>query len=92
MVIFVKFFFQAIVILITAFCTAVGLWGTALLRTEFDPIKLLPPNSYLKEFVFAHNRWFPSVSNENSHHDVKLEDVKQPIKKRQKASLANQED
>jgi Niemann-Pick C1 protein len=52
--------FKAVVLAVTAVFLAIGVWGTAVIRQEFDPILLLPPSSYLRQFADRYAVEFPS--------------------------------
>ncbi len=50
---------QAGVLFVTAACLGVGVWGTLQIRVEFDPILLLPADSYLRQWITINNDHFP---------------------------------
>ncbi len=50
---------QVFVLVVTASLLAAGAWGCSLIRQEFDPVLFLPPDSYLRHFVSAHETQFP---------------------------------
>ena len=52
--------FKAAVLAATSAFLAIGVWGTAVIRQEFDPILLLPPSSYLRQFADRYSLEFPS--------------------------------
>lgn len=39
----------------------VGIWGTTLIRQEFDPILLLPASSYMRQWINKNDQHFPST-------------------------------
>ena len=42
---------QMLVLFTTAALLAVGVWGTLQIKVHFDPIKLMPKSSYLRQFA-----------------------------------------
>ena len=59
------FFFkllQIIVVSVTLACASLGIWGTLLIRQHFDPILLLPADSYLRQWIATSEVHFPQVS------------------------------
>jgi hypothetical protein len=52
--------FKAAVFLISLAFLGIGIWGTFSIRQKFDPILLLPSDSYLRKFVAAHDADFPA--------------------------------
>ena len=52
--------FKTAVLLISLAFLGLGLWGTFSIRQKFDPILLLPSDSYLRAFVTHHDRNFPT--------------------------------
>ena len=54
-------FFQAVVLTLTLTFVAIGTWGTVLIRQHFDPILLLPGESYLRQWINVHDKHFPKV-------------------------------
>ncbi len=53
--------FQAIIVTITLALVSVGTWGTFNIRQHFDPILLLPGESYLRQWIDVHDKHFPKV-------------------------------
>lgn len=54
-------YLQVFIVLATLALASVGLHGSLNIRQEFDPIKMLPGGSYLKDFIDSHNKYFPEV-------------------------------
>ena len=52
---------QAIVLFITLAFAAVGTWGTLSIRQHFDPVLLLPADSYLRQWITIKEKHFPQV-------------------------------
>jgi hypothetical protein len=55
-----NWFFKAAVLGATAAFLGIGIWGTAIIRQEFDPLLLLPPASYLRRFADRNHVEYPS--------------------------------
>ena len=55
---------QMLVLFVTAALLAVGVWGTLHIKVHFDPIKLMPKTSYLRQFADQFQREFPTVGFE----------------------------
>jgi hypothetical protein len=51
--------FKAAVFFISLAFLGIGIWGTLSIRQKFDPILLLPSESYMRKFVAAHDADFP---------------------------------
>ena len=47
------------ILLLTLSACGVGLWGTINIRTKFDPSLLLPPHSYLLDWIKTHQLDYP---------------------------------
>ena len=45
--------------MVTVGLTAVGAGGSALIRQKFDPVLLLPAESYLRQWKLLHDQMFP---------------------------------
>jgi hypothetical protein len=52
--------FKLGVFLISLAFLSIGIWGTFSIQQKFDPILLLPSDSYLREFVKHHDANFPT--------------------------------
>ena len=52
--------FQGLVILITCAMVAIGVWGACEIRVDYDPINLLPEESYLKDWIEQNDIDFPT--------------------------------
>jgi hypothetical protein len=52
--------FKAGVFTLSLAFLAIGIWGTLSIRQKFDPILLLPSDSYLREFVQKHDADYPT--------------------------------
>ena len=58
----VKFkYFQAVVLLVTLGFLGLGTWGTLSIRQEFDPVLLLPADSYVRQWLNKNDFYFPST-------------------------------
>ena len=55
------FFPQILVLLMTLGFLGVGIWGTTLIRQEFDPVLLLPASSYMRQWINKNDQHFPST-------------------------------
>ena len=53
---------QIIVISVTLACASLGIWGTLLIRQHFNPVLLLPADSYLRQWIATSEDHFPQVS------------------------------
>ena len=51
--------YKIIVITFTLGMLGIGIWGTYLMRREFDPVKLMPADSYLRRWLDLHNSQWP---------------------------------
>jgi len=51
--------FKFLVIVFTLGILAIGLWGSILIRQKFDPVLLLPSDSYLREWLNVHDELYP---------------------------------
>jgi hypothetical protein len=49
------------VLALTLAFMSVGTWGVVLIRQHFDPILLLPTESYLRQWIDVHDKHFPQV-------------------------------
>ena len=58
--VFKSFIFQSVIILITASMCAMGIWGTYNLQVNYDPITLLPKDSYLRLWLDQNEVDFPT--------------------------------
>ena len=54
-------FLQIWVLITTLALVSVGTWGTLLIRQHFDPVLLLPANTYLRSYLALHKNHFPQV-------------------------------
>ena len=54
-------FLQIWVLITTLALVSVGTWGTLLIRQHFDPVLLLPANTYLRSYLAVHQDHFPQV-------------------------------
>ena len=54
-------FLQIWVLITTLALVSVGTWGTLLIRQHFDPVLLLPANTYLRSYLAVHRNHFPQV-------------------------------
>ena len=52
--------FQSMIILLTVSMCAVGVWGVYELRVNYDPINLLPKESYLRSWIDQNDIDFPT--------------------------------
>ena len=52
--------FQAAIFVISLAFLGIGIWGTLSIRQKFDPILLLPSDSYLRQFVHNHDADYPA--------------------------------
>ena len=51
--------YKVFVLLLSLLACGAGLWGTINIRTQFDPSLLLPPHSYLLDWISTHKIDFP---------------------------------
>ena len=51
--------YKIFVLLLSLLACGAGLWGTINIRTKFDPSLLLPPHSYLLDWIRTHKIDFP---------------------------------
>ncbi len=51
---------RAAIVAVTLALFGVGVWGTYLMQVEFDPIKLLPSDSYLRRFYDLKDLHYPT--------------------------------
>ena len=51
--------FKLLVIVVTFATVGVSIWGSYLMRREFDPVKLMPADSYLRRWLDLHNSQWP---------------------------------
>ena len=51
--------YKVFVLLLSLLACGAGLWGTINIRTQFDPSLLLPPHSYLLDWIRTHKIDFP---------------------------------
>ena len=51
--------YRFLVILLTLGLLGFGIWGSILMRMKFDPVLLMPSDSYLRKWVETHNVDFP---------------------------------
>ena len=51
--------YKIFVLLLSLLACGAGLWGTINIRTKFDPSLLLPPHSYLLDWISTHKIDFP---------------------------------
>ena len=51
--------FKCLVTVFTLGMLAVGIWGSVLIRQKFDPVLLLPSDSYLREWLNVHDELYP---------------------------------
>ena len=58
---FFLLFLQIWVLITTLALVSVGTWGTLLIRQHFDPVLLLPANTYLRSYLAVHRNHFPQV-------------------------------
>jgi hypothetical protein len=59
--IFCLLFFQVVVLVLTIGFISVGTLGTLRIRQHFDPVLLLPADTYLRQWIGVHQRHFPQV-------------------------------
>ena len=52
--------FQGLVIILTSAMVAIGIWGACKIKVDYDPINLLPEESYLKDWIEQNNIDFPT--------------------------------
>ena len=52
-------FFKFIVIILTLAILGIGIWGSILIRRKFDPVLLLPSDSYLRNWLNIHDKLYP---------------------------------
>ena len=58
-----KFLYLQIFIIFSTLCfLSVGAWGALNIRQEFDPVLLLPAESYLRQWIDLHEDHWPQVS------------------------------
>ena len=50
--------FRCLVIIATLGFLAFGIWGSFLIRNKFDPILLLPSDSYLRQWLNVHDKFY----------------------------------
>ena len=53
--------YKIIVITFTFGVLGVGIWGSYLMRMKFDPVLLMPAESYLRKWITVHDRDFPNT-------------------------------
>ena len=76
--------FKVLTLLITLAFLSVGVWGTSMMKHKFDPVLLLPGDSYLREWVDIHsnlypeNGWTAEVYSEHLNH-THLESIDQLV-------------
>jgi predicted RND superfamily exporter protein len=76
--------FKALTLIVTLGLFCVGAWGWSLMRMHFDPVLLLPGDSYLRRWVDIHtdfypdNGWTADVYSETLNH-THLADVEQLV-------------
>ena len=51
--------FKFLVIVFTLGMLGFGIWGSILIRQKFDPVLLLPSDSYLREWLNVHDELYP---------------------------------
>ena len=51
--------FKIIVITFTLGMLGIGIWGTYLMRREFDPVLLMPAGTYLRQWLDLHDSEWP---------------------------------
>merc|ERR550534_189993 len=68
---------MAVTLLLTCGILGVGVWGWSLMKMKFDPVLLLPGDSYLREWLslqsdfYPENGWTAEVYSETvSHGDL----------------------
>lgn len=81
-------FFQALVILLTLGFCGTGIYGTYLIRQEFDPVLLLPAQSYLRQWLAVQGEHFPSAGWDANIYTGPLNDLENDLE--QMDQLANE--
>ena len=52
---------QSFIIFSTLCFLGIGLWGALQIRQEFDPVLLLPADTYLRQWIDLHEEQWPQV-------------------------------
>jgi len=53
---------KVVIVTISLCCLAVGVWGATLIRHKFNPLLLLPSQSYLSHFIAVNDEYFSSYT------------------------------
>ena len=73
-----NFFFQVLVLVLTATAFGLNTWGSVLMRQEFNPLWFIPKSTYLSQYFSALSDFYPS-NGEMANIYVKTTNIHQQL-------------